>query len=1316
MAAALVGGAFLSASLQVLFDRLASPELVNLFRARKHDHVNAVLDDAEDKQITNPAVKDWVDELKDVVYHADDLLDDIATEALRCKSDEQEYQSVPNQVRSPTLTSFSSSSFDADIESRIKEIIAKLKYFAKEKDVLGLMTKDVGKQWSDRLPTTCLVDEYGVYGRDDDKEDIIKLLLVSDEEEASSGNKKIDVIAIVGMGGVGKTTLAQFLYNDGRVDDHFDMKAWVCVSDEFDVVRVTRTILEAVIPQGSDTMDLSKMDLNQLQVKLRECLSGKKFLIVLDDVWNENYDHWDILRSPFRYGGHGSRVIVTTRNESVSSIMQTVPIHRVQQLSDEDCWKLFAKHAFEMGDCGAHPNLESIGKEIVKKCKGLPLAAKTLAGLLRSKRDVEDWNNILKSGIWDLPKEKSNILPALRLSYHYLPSHLKRCFAYCSIFPKDFQFQIHKLVLIWMAEGFVEQPRSNKTKEEVGYEYFHELLSRSFFQQSSANKYYFVMHDLLNDLALSVSGNFCYRLEDNKPRSMSERIRHFSCVKGRFDGCEKFKIINEAKFLRTLLTIRATDQSILWLSKKVLDDILPRLTCLRVLSLSCYEIMELPHSIGNLLHLRYLDLSYTKITQLPESVCAMYNLETLLLYNCHHLTTLPVELRKLVCLRHLDITGTNLQEMPMQMSQLKGLQHLTAFVVGKCRGLGIEELKEFRDLHKTLSISNLQNITSGMHAMEAKLEEKMYLEMLVLKWDSTTNDSQNEREVLDKLRPHTNLKHLVIKNYGGTRFPDWLEDLSFCNIVSLCLDNCEYCFSLPSLGQLPFLRRLIIARMQGITKVDHKFYGNGSLSKPFQSLEHLIFSEMLEWVEWYILGAGEFPRLLELCVVKCPKLVGGLPKSIPSLARLEIRECSKLMAPFPKACDAGASTCKLLVLKGCDGVELEWHGISSLVKLEISNMPSLKELTPELCILTNLKDLKITECPNLLSFPDTGLPPMLTHLSIIDCEAIQSLPMGMIPLKNCLNNLKQLSVERCPNLVFPIVEDMENCYTSLETLSLAGCDALKSMPLGFFPKLRSLEIQYCTNFESLSVQNRDRLGLQNLTSLESLLLNGLSDNMVSFPRGGLPLPNLTNFSIWCCYKLKSLPEGMHTLLPSLKSLELSDCPEIESFPEGGLPSNLSSLEIRNCSKLTARRREWNLQRLPSLRHFTLTGEYNMSFPEDGMDFFPEEWLLPSTLISLDIEYLSNLKSLNKKGLQLLGSLKKLKIAGCPQLQSLPEEGLLPSLFMLDIFDCPMLKLHCLKEEGHDCHKIVRVPFVFIDFEAIFEQVTLDSFHKFRTGL
>ncbi|THF97522.1 hypothetical protein TEA_007743 [Camellia sinensis var. sinensis] len=631
------------------------------------------------------------------------------------------------------------------------------------------------------------------------------------------------------------------------------------------------------------------------------------------------------------------------------------------------------------------------------------------------------------------------------------------------------------------------------------------------------------------------------------------------------------------------------------------------------------------------------------------------------------LITLPVNLQKLIQLRHLDLTGTNLQEMPMQMSQLKDLQLLTAFVVGKSKGLGIEELKEFHHLQRRLSISSLQNVTNGMGAMEAKLEEKMYLEELVLEWSSSTNDSQNERDVLDKLKPHTNLKRLEIKNFGGTRFPDWLGDKSFCNIVHMSLDNCEYCFSLPPFGQLPSLKDLEISRMQGITKVGHEFYGDSSLRKPFQSLETLIFEEMLEWVDWYILESGEFSKLKELHVIKCPKLIGGLPKHIPSCVRLEIQKCSRLMAQLSNSCGAGTSE---LVLNRCDGVELGCRGLSSLTKLKISGMPNLKELTPELCTLTNLKEFRIDSCPSLLSFPDTGLPPMLTHLSICHCKVLHSL--------------------------LPRSEDMENCYKSLETLSLSRCDALKPMWLGFFPKLRSLGIRFCTNFNSITDLNM--LGLQNLASLESLFLSGFS-NLISFPQGGLPGLKLTNFRIRQCKKLESLPEGMHALFPSLQSLELVGCREIKSFPEGGLPSSLRSLEIQNCSKLTVRRREWDLQRLPSLRHFRLVGG-------DGVESFPEEGLLPATLMSLRIDYLPNLKSLNNRGLQLLGSLKYIKILGCPQLQSLVEEGLPTSLFMLEFFGCPMLKPRYLKGEGQDWHKIACVPVIHMDGEVIFDQLTL----------
>ncbi|PSS24445.1 Disease resistance RPP13-like protein [Actinidia chinensis var. chinensis] len=1078
------------------------------------------------------------------------------------------------------------------------------------------------------------------------------------------------------MGGVGKTTLAQIVYNDGRVVEHFDIKAWVCVSEEFDVIRVTKTILEEVTSSNYDTQNL-----NQLQVRLKESLRGKKFLVVLDDVWNESPGHWDILRAPFMVGACGSKIIATTRNHGVASIMQTVSVHNLQQVSDEDCWSLFAKIAFYNEDSRDHPELEKIGREIViRRCKGLPLAAKTLAGLLRSTRDVEEWDNILKSELWDLPEDKNDILPVLRLSYYYLPSRLKQCFAFCSLFPKDYEFEKNKLVLQWIAQDFVHPPKGHKTLEKVGDEYFHELLSRSFFQQASGSKSSFVMHDLVHDLAQVVSGQFIVRLDQDKLRDICTKVRHVSYVQEKYNGLEKFQAIENSRQLRTFLP-RKPPLSIHFISKRVLDDILSTLQCSRVLSLSHYHIMELPNSIGNLIHLRYLDLSQTTIKKLPKIVCTLYNLQTLFLSNCSSLTTLPEDIGKLVCLRYLDISGTNLTKMPMQMGRLRGLQHLTDFVVGKCSGSGINELKEFHHLRGKLSLSSLQNVIGDEDAFEANLKKKKHLKELVLKWGKTTDDSHNEREVLEKLQPHTNLTCLTIENYGGTRFPDWLGDQSYSKIVSLFLNKCNYCFSLPPLGQLPSLKCLNITRMNGITKVGQEFYGDGSSTKPFQSLEILHFEEMSEWVDWQIFGNGEFSQLRELWIIKCPKLVGGLPENIPSWVRLEIRECSGLMASVPRSCAANQ-----LVLAGCDGVGLGWQGVSSLVKLHISHLQSLNELPPELYALTNLEELAIESCPNLLSFSSSDVPPTLKHLSIKNCE----------------------------KLVIPLSEEMEICCTSLESLELMGCDTLTHLLLDFFPKLCFLTIQSCDNLEALSIPKRR--GLQNLTSLQSVQIMDCR-SMVSFPQGGLPAPNLRRFGLESCLKLKELPEQIQTFCPSLESLELRNCPEIESFPEGGLPSNLRELRISNCKKLVDRRREWGLQRLPSLGQFTLRDD------EDVGDSFPEEGLLPSTLTTLWIANLSNLKSLNKRVFQLLCSLKSLVILRCPQLRSLPEEGfpaslkflwisrcpqlqalpekgLPPSLFELTIFNCPLLKPRCQRDIGDDWHKIVDIPFIEIDGEMI----------------
>ncbi|XP_024929131.3 putative disease resistance protein At3g14460 [Ziziphus jujuba] len=1167
MAGEMVGGAFLSASLQVLFDRMTSLELVDFIRGKKLNiglfkklkikllSANSVLNDAEEKQISNSAVREWLNELHEAICDAEDLVDEINTEALRCKMEAEYGSSSSHQV----LNLFSSStttSFNKQVEYKMVDILDRLEFILDQKDALGLK-EGVQTRPSRRLPATSSVEESGVYGRNDDKEAVIKLLLIDN----GSGDN-MSVIPIVGMGGIGKTTLAQLVYNDERVKKCFDFKAWVSVSAEFDVFKIIKTITERVTSQT-----FFGHDLDLLQIKLEKALRERKFLLILDDVWNEDYFLWEEVKKPFQYGACGSKVIVTTRNESVASVMRNnVPSYQLPIVSNENCWKLFVKHAFNNVDPCAHPKLEEIGKQIVIKCKGLPLAVKSLGSLLRYQLNQQEWEKILESEMWELPEEKNYILPALWLSYQYLPSHVKRCFAFCSIFPKNYPINKEDLIKLWMAEGLLNCQK-RKRMEEVGEKCFQYLLTRSLFQQSINwdRSICYIMHDLVNDLATFAAGEFFLSLDDIDSINLPSKIRHLSQVKEKRYDLKKYEVLIGAKYLRTcFLPSRCHDYTQL---QSVAAKLLPTLTGLRVLSLRGCFIVELPDLIGKLKLLRYLDLSETDIVEVPNTICTLYNLQTLILSDCIQLKLLPSVIGRLINLRHLDISSTHLERMPLEMGKLKDLQTLTDFVVGKYSGYTIKLLGDLPHLRGKLCFSGLQNIVNVEDVLEAKLKDKKHLTELEFSWGfEEFVYYEKQMEVLDGLEPHTNLKSLKIKFYRGGQFSKWVGDDSFCNLEEIHLERCRECSMLPPLGKLPFLKQLRIMNFDGLVKIGDEFYGSGSsMTMPFQRLEFLLFSSMPVWEDWsFVSGDGvSFPQLKELVLEDCPKLTGGL------------------------------------------------------------------------CLPDTIEDVQITGCEKL-----------------------------------------EFSVQ--------------HCYGSLRRLLIQhSCYFMKSIALDYLPMLEVLSLRFCINLESLTFAEQLCPVVLSLTALHLRIC----PKFVAFPQG-LHAPNMKVFEIEDCKNLRSLPEQMHILLPSLQSLSLTDCPELESFPECGLPSNLNMLRIYNCNKLFASRLQWNLQRLTSLTvlHIASIDEVVESFPEEG--------LLPTSLIHLNIQLVHHLRSLNGMAFQHLASLESLLISGCNELQLLPEEGLPPSLSDLSISKCALLKQRCQRDTGQDWHKISHIACIRIDNKHI----------------
>ncbi|CAN1316404.1 Putative disease resistance RPP13-like protein 1 [Linum perenne] len=1128
--AALVGGSFLSAFLQVLFDRLASRNFLSFCKGQSLNDkllkklltllnsVNGLLDDAEEKEIIKPSVEKWLNDLKDAVYEADDLLDEIGYESLKLES-ESRIQTNPRKSYNP---------FRKFIEEKLKDVLERLQDLVNQKDALGLREVGVGggvKRASfHRIPSTSLVQECDVYGRDADKQAIIHWLLSDDPK----GND-LGVILIVGMGGIGKTTLAQLVYNDESIRDRFGLQAWVCVSEEYDVFRLTKDMIEEVSRRPCDINSL-----NQLQLELKRILKGHRFLLILDDVWIDDVGTWEMLRMPFMSGAKGSKIIVTTRNQNVASLMGTRSIYSLNQLDTNDCWLLFAKQAF--GDeFGEHPQLEVVGREIVRKCKGIPLAAKALGGLLHSERDIHKWEKVLNSNLWDLPSNK--VLPALKLSYYYLPSHLKQCFAYCALFPADYEFKMDELILLWMAEGFVVQHEGNTDIEEIGEQYFHDLISRSLFQQSASDKSLVTMHDLIHDLAKYVSGEFCFRVDGSNSWTVSQMTRHLSLERTWSGPSSQFDAISKSP-------LTWLDWSITWkqpIDGEVLVNLLSTLKRLRVLSLSNYYLAaDLFVSVGLLKHLRYLNLSGTPIERLFDSVGSLYNLQTLILNDCIKLSLLPDSIGNLINLCHLYNGETKLKEMPPQMGKLSRLRKLTDFYIGKGSGSTIKELGQLHHLHGSLTVWNLQFVDNVQDVCVANLKGKKCLKSLKLVWKGDTFDSLQERAVLEQLQPNKNLECLSIIGYGGTKFPSWLGDSLFSTITSVELRECKHCSSLPPFGQLVSLTSLSIVACDAVVTVGSEFYGSSPMRRdPFISLKTLRIEKMQQWQEWNTAtdgsDIGAFPILEQLYLTDCPNLTKALPRKLPYL--------------------------ETLVIEGCQ-------------QLDMATIPS-NQTTYKMHLVDDYRDVWLNRC--------AAVRPHHLEIARFFCQS---------PVEG--------------------MELVTGVSSSLEEIEICRSDSLVYFPLHMFPKLKTLSIRYSASLKHLS------------EAVDSTICREAS---------------------------------------SLDSLEVCNCPNLVSFPRGGLLApNMTQLLLQSCSKLKS---------------------------------LPEKRMLPSSLTSLEISDLHNLKFLNTRCFQQLASLGRLKIKNCPQLQYIREDKFPPSLHLLSIVMCPLLRQRFQPENGELWPMISHIRDVFI---------------------
>ncbi|KAJ9707858.1 hypothetical protein PVL29_000097 [Vitis rotundifolia] len=805
---------------QVCLARVVYSELENLKATLST--VRAVLLDAEEQQVNNHQLTDWLGKLKDCFYDAEDVLDEFEYGSLlRVVASEG---GIKRKVRH-FFSSSNPLAFRFKMGNKMKEIREKLDKVAADADKFNLKKMGVNVPvpvLNRKRENYSFVRASDVIGRDDDKENIIQLLMQSSDEE------NVSVLPLVGIGGLGKTTLAKLVYNDGRVVAHFEKRMWVCVSDEFDVKRLIKEIIASATEEKCDDLPM-----DVLQRRLRNELDDRKFLLILDDVWSKNRDKWLELKALLDGGAKESKIIVTTRDKLVASVMGTCPMYELKGLSDEECLSLFIKCAFKDGRDKQYPRLVGIGKDIIKKCKGLPLAVRTLGGLLYLKAEEKDWLRVRDSEIWKLEQKEDDVLPALKLSYDELPFYLKQYY----------RFNNFALIEMWMGQGLIRPSEQNEEMEDIGNRYINELLKKSFFQDVeegiSGIFYNFKMHDLVHDLALLVAQPECSMLNFDS-ENISTKVRHVSILETD-ETKEEETISRFFGKLNNVRTILFRDSDVGSKCESFVITCLLRFKYMRVLDLQDLSFEELPNSICNLKHLRYLDLSNNQsIKRLSNSICKLHHLQTLNLMGCDSLEELPRDIGKMMSLKHLFVT-TQQMAFPHIEREVgrRCFNSLRILFIVECLNLEslMEGMRSFTTL-RTLMIVECPRLSSLPKHLPA-LENLIIIDCESLDLGNRNGETECSIQVFGSLRSlliswlpkleilprwlfqvptSNNLLYLSIENCENFRaLSEEEESLSLTSLDTLVTRGCSQLLALPEgMGHLTALRQLQIEHCRNL--------------------------------------------------------------------------------------------------------------------------------------------------------------------------------------------------------------------------------------------------------------------------------------------------------------------------------------------------------------------------------------------------------------------------------------------------------------------------------------------------------------------